>query len=664
MLNHLRLLVGAIALAAPLSAIADAKLDIKRGVPADVHMAVYGKHNPERESQEQYAREAWETFKSERIGQRIVELIGSRIPQNKKQEVEGIWNEFKRAVKPFDASVLDDVQEVVVAQKMEGPFNHNLVLLRMPEEGAAGLEEAVVNVFELLESKIKGNISVEDEKVGQFKLTTLNLPEKCPMNPAVARSGDVVVFCTQPELTTRCLEQLSGESGESKFDDPRLKAALKNLPEAEDAIMFFDGRQFFDSLSGIADFIRREKPDDEHATRAARVLDQIVEHVAILDYEVTVEYTEEGQNRQAAIGKIADDAGEKVLGRSLMQQRPFDDWHTWIPADAQAYSLWTGANPHVIYEGVMSLVENEFPEAQEGLERFAEWQEKIDVHLDEDILQNISGECVSVTVPVGEAGAAKPQTVVAWRVNDADRLRELIARAFEALDRIPVVQAQGVAIGDDEDLDGFQQIRANIFAAIGVKPVVGFRDDWMIVSSHVDAARKVLDARSGEAETIDPEKTLAEFGIEATGETYMVAYSDVGAGIRKAADFVDQIGTWALVFGGAALANAPEKDAQTVREALSLLPSIAKVIRKLDFYEDRLSIIQEGPEENTYRRDTVTNIRQSEAAESTAQAEADDTDADDAEDDDADDAEDEDAEDEDDADDNGKDETAEADEQP
>ena len=47
--------------------------DLRRAVPADVHMAVYAKRNPERDYQREYLEEAWETVQEEQIGERILE---------------------------------------------------------------------------------------------------------------------------------------------------------------------------------------------------------------------------------------------------------------------------------------------------------------------------------------------------------------------------------------------------------------------------------------------------------------------------------------------------------------------------------------------------------------------------------------------------------------
>ena len=262
----------------------------------------------------------------------------------------------------------------------------------------------------------------------------------------------------------KSVEQLQDESAKSKFDDPRLKEALTHLPKPEDALVFFDGRRLFQSLHGIGDSIRRQSKNDEVAARVAQLIDRVVNETAILDYEVSVEFTEPGQNHTVAFGKLADDFDGKLLGRALSQAQPFDNWPSWVPRDATAYSLSTGVSLHVLYEGIIKLVREEFPESQQGLEKFAELQKKVGVDLDRDILQSFSGESVSVTMPVKAAdGSTRQESVTALKCQNPDKIRELLARAVDGLNSIPVVQLQQLKLEDCNDLKGFQKLHAAIF---------------------------------------------------------------------------------------------------------------------------------------------------------------------------------------------------------
>jgi hypothetical protein len=593
-------------------------IDLKRATPVDAYLVVYARNNPERDYQRAYLAAAWETACDEHLGERLMKIVSSRASKNDLSKAKEALNEIKNAIKPINLEAFADIQEIVIAQRLNGPIQPSVVAVRMTDEDAEGLEKGLVQLFELLEDKSKGDLAVivteADEEINAA-ITQLKLPRDVPFQPCVARLDDVVFFSTSADLLKTSIAQYLDESAESKFDDPRLVEALEHLPEAEDSITFFDGRQLFKSLDEIGDFIRSKSGGDEDAQRAASLIDRIVDEIAVFDYEACVEYTEDGQNRVAALGKLMPNAKSKLLGRAISQGKPFTDWHSWVPAEATAYSLSTGLNLHVLYEGVMEIVRDEFPETHEALDQFEEQQDEIGVHIDRDVLQSFSGETVSVTLPVEAAGGKSQQSVTALKCNNPDRIEELLERAVNGLGKLPALKAQQIELVDcdDEALEGFKQINATFFQMAGVKPVIGFHDGWMIISSHADAAAKLVAVRNGDAESIDRTESLEKFDLDdAEGDVYAVSYRDIGEGIRQFAAAIDQAGMMAPMMLGMAAAQADPEDIKPVQEALGLLPSIAKVIRKFDFYEQQLSVTSEGPLPNSYVRNSVTLIRQQE----------------------------------------------------
>lgn len=593
-------------------------VDLKRAAPVDSYLVVYARHNPERDYQQEYLAEAWETACDEKIGERLMKIVASRAPKDDLAKAKEAIGEIKEALEPIKAASLKDVEEVVVAQRLNGPIQSSVVAARMTEEGAEGVEEGIVQLFELIEEKSNGELSVvvtEADEDLDATITTLKLPKDVPFQPCIARIDDVVFFATSTAMLRTSIEQYLDESAESKFDDPRLVEALEHLPEAEDSLTFFDGRQLFENLEEIGDFIRSKSGGDEDAQRAASLIDRVVKEIAVFDYEACVEYSEDGQNRVAALGKAMTNAKSKLLGRAISQSKPFEDWQSWVPADATAYSLNTGVNLHVLYEGVIEIVRDEFPESHEALDRFEEQQDAIGVHIDRDILRSFSGESVSVTLPVKGPGGVSQQSVTALKCSNPERIEELLERAVEGLSKLPALKAQQIELADceEEGLDGFKQINATFFQMAGVKPVIGFHDGWMIISSHADAAAKLVAVREGDAESIDRAESLEQFDLDdAEGDVYAVSYRDVGEGIRQFAAALDNAGIMAPMMLGMAAAQADPEDIKPAQEMLALLPSIAKVIRKFDFFEQQLSVTSEGPLPNSYVRNSVTLIRQQE----------------------------------------------------
>jgi hypothetical protein len=207
-------------------------------------------------------------------------------------------------------------------------------------------------------------------------------------------------------------------------------------------------------------------------------------------------------------------------------------------------------------------------------------------------------------------GSSRPVSVTALKCQNPDKIRELLGRAVVALNKFPAVQMQQLKLEDCNKLEGFQQLHAAIFQMFGVQPVIGFRDGWMIMASCQEGAEKLLAVRAGKAAAIDVSATFAEFGLDLTKQVLCdVTYKDIGADVRRVADAIDKVGAMAPMFLSMVAANAKPEEVKTLQEAVGLLPSVAKVIRKLDFYGHSLSVTRRGPMPDTYLKECVTEIR-------------------------------------------------------
>jgi hypothetical protein len=339
-------------------------------------------------------------------------------------------------------------------------------------------------------------------------------------------------------------------------------------------------------------------------------MERIVDELAILDNTVTVEYTENHRKLKTERGQLVPDAESKLLYRVCAQGEPFQNWERWVPADAQAYTLFTGVNLHALYEGVEQFLRDEVPEAQPALEKFEQAQEAWGVHIDRDILQAFSGECVSLTLPATAPGVAggKDQ-VVALRCHKPERIRELLHQAVDRLSEKPYVQAQQLKLEPLKELEGFDELSLNMLTMFGMKPVIGFREGWMIVGSNAAAAEKVLRTLAGEAPSIDKAKVFTRFGLEIEGPVYAISYTDLAMSTRQAAQFIRQAGSFAPMIVGIAGAQGDPKKLKPLQDALALLPAIANVVERFDYLEARLSVVQKGDVPGSYVKRSATLVR-------------------------------------------------------
>lgn len=592
--------------------------DLQDAVPSDVYMAVYARHNPERDYQRAYWKEVWKAVEETKIVDRAIKIFTDRAAQDDVDQARAILDEFREALAPVDWKAMGDCREFVYAQTMDaggGSDNQmitsqHLVLMRLTPEAAAGCHEALENLFRLAEKYAGDKVQVEKTEKGDVTLTELKLPKEAPFRPMIAHVGDVVLFSSSQALAENSLAMLTGGKGESKFADPRVKAALAELPEAEDGIVVYDGRTQFAQLDKMGDFIRRVGKNDPNAERAAKIIELVMDEFSIMDCEVTVEYTEGNQNRSASFGKLIPGAEEKLLAKVVAGGKPFENWGSWVPADAVSYHLTTGINLHPACEWTMNFVREEIPEAREGLEKFEAWQAEHGVHVDRDILQAFSGEMVSVTLPGAGSSLGAQQSVTALRCQKPERIRELLHRLMDFLKEQPALKAQMLDLKPVESLEGFEEVSAALLMVLQARPVIGFRDDWMYFGSSAAAVEKVLAVQSGEGEAMADAEAFKRFGMEIEGPVASIQYTDLSASTRGVAQFLKQAGAIApMVIGMAGANNADPEAMAVIQEVAGLLPSLGKIVEKLDFYEARLATVQAGEEPGTYVKRSVTLVR-------------------------------------------------------
>jgi hypothetical protein len=254
----------------------------------------------------------------------------------------------------------------------------------------------------------------------------------------------------------------------------------------------------------------------------------------------------------------------------------------------------------------MEILQDKFPETKVGLDKFAKVQDELDLHLDRDILQSFSGENVSVTLPRADQGQ---DSVFALKCTNPDRIRELLHRLVDNLNKFPALATQQINLAEIESLSGFETLNVAMLAAFNVKPVIGFSEGWMMIGSNPECVQKILDARAGKTPTIDGSKHFERFHLPVKGTVDSLSFTDLEKNIHHVADMIRKIGGVAPMFLAMAGANANAEEMKPLIEALAILPSVASVVEKFDFYQANLTVVQAGPLPNSYMKQSVTLIR-------------------------------------------------------
>jgi hypothetical protein len=258
----------------------------------------------------------------------------------------------------------------------------------------------------------------------------------------------------------------------------------------------------------------------------------------------------------------------------------------------------------------MAVIKERFPEAEPGLEKFEQIQSQIGVHLDRDILQAFSGECVSLSLPAATPSRSGGRdSVFAMRCQKPERIHELLQRLVDKLKEHPAVAAQQLGLTKCQDLEGFEEVSATVLATFGVKPVVGFRDGWMILGSNAEAVKKMLQTKAGKGQSIADTKAFKQFQLKVEGPVDSISYTNLAESTRHAAAMINQAGAMAPMIVGMVAAKADPKHLKVIQDLLGLLPSLGKIVSKFDFLEAQMSVAQAGDQPGTYLIRTVTVVR-------------------------------------------------------
>ncbi len=588
--------------------------DLREAAPPSAFLAVHARHNPERDYQRLHYEAVWKTVQDTRILERVLQLIQSRVGEADAKQFIAVRDAVRTALEPVEVDKLMKTTEVLYAQKMEFPSSQQVFLARIPDGGAASLAEAVKNLMKLAEQASEGAITTESETVMGLTLVSMRLPAGVPLQPVAGAKDDLFVFSTSVELAKECLQLLGTPESVSKFDDSRYLEALKLLPPAEDSVVFFDGKALFDQLQGAGQFIDRVSNGDPNAARVSALIEALLHQLDVSDYEVTVEYTDGYQNRSSSFGRLKSEVAEKAAYEMFARQQPFENWERWVPANASGFSLWAGFSVRPLYSWMMKEIPARFPESQPQFDKFEAIQNSLDLHLDADLLQAFSGELVSLSFPgkTSSPVGKSAESVLFLRCSKPERIQELLHRAINTLQEIPQVKAQGLSLKEVTGLEGFEELSASVLGMAGVRPVIGFRDGWMIIGSHPDAVQQVFAVRSGDAQSFAESETFRQFNLEVSGTVSAISYRNIGESTRQMAQGLQQAGIMLPMLIGMAgqqgdAANRP--DLSIIQDLAGLLPAAGRIIAKMDFIDKSMSYSQAGPEKGTWIRHSVTLIR-------------------------------------------------------
>jgi hypothetical protein len=131
----------------------------------------------------------------------------------------------------------------------------------------------------------------------------------------------------------------------------------------------------------------------------------------------------------------------------------------------------------------------------------------------------------------------------------------------------------------------------------------------MMMGSSAEAVQGVFEAQAGQGESITESDSFKQFNLDVEGPVYSISYSNVAESVRNAAKMLNQAGAMAPIVLGMIAAQADPEDVKRIQEVVGLLPAVAQIVAKFDFFEAKMSVTQAAEAPGAYLRRSVTLIR-------------------------------------------------------
>jgi hypothetical protein len=276
---------------------------------------------------------------------------------------------------------------------------------------------------------------------------------------------------------------------------------------------------------------------------------------------------------------INKDRKNTALIQSVVKQKPFTQFDKFVPENATGFTVTTGINIGVFYDGVIDFIKKEVPE--DGPAMIEKWdgvQAGIGVDLKRDVFDWFSGEIVSVSLP-GMMGT-QANGVLFIRTKNSKLAWEKITQGLTFLDQR--FEQLTVSPAPNVNSPGFVSVFHAMMMMMQIQPVVGMYEDWIVIGTKPGDVNACLAAARGEAATIRTNARFKNEGLSPDGTVVGASFADMS---KRGEELGMAFGMMGMM--GAMIPDQPEL--RPMRTVFTLMSRLAPVMSKIDFIRSSAS---------------------------------------------------------------------------
>ncbi|MCH8967068.1 MAG: hypothetical protein IID43_05275 [Planctomycetes bacterium] len=573
-----------------------AQFTLGRYIPDDVWMYLNSADNPEHAWIKEQWADVFQAFKDSGIQRDVLSLFASALSDEDRGNFQ---IKVERLTVLLDAVKWGDLiaREFAFAERVSAgmfPGYDYFLLVRGTPGSATNNMAALVALLEELVSWTD-KVTLTQGPKGEIETWTLRLDEVKLNDVAVTlhffRKGDILGFVAAQDAFKEVLALMEGEKGKRSIAEaPRFVQALGEVKRPEDMLTFFDIKLLLGGFGTLMTTATQKGEDhDEDDVKALAAVKKGFAVLDVVDYSITTVETDGHRQFTHATTRIQAGKIDSPAVRIFADRKPFERFDKYIPADATSFSVSGFINVEHLYDLIISFIRDDIPQGTEMIDEWNTMLTEWNFEPHRDVFSWWGGEIISVTMPAAIVTPMSSTDRVAMvRVKDSAAASQKVGAAIDWVSAFAQEKGQTLTITPATDVhaEGFRQITHPILAMF-IRPVIGVKDEWLMVGSSGAAVNKCLDVAAGKAPSIVTNERFKKEGLGADGPVHSISFKDTSKFGQELAGIVGMVG----MFGGLASAQIPDEGTKKiVQKIMGIIMKLGPVLQKIDFYSSEASV--------------------------------------------------------------------------
>ncbi len=555
-----------------------------RYVPEDVWLFAQVAKNPERAWLDEQWQRVLDAVQASGVDQDIAALM--QLPLGDRGHTQR-WTALIKDVRWAD---LVAVEAAVGERFRAGPHLVEYFLLARGKPGTA--QANMKRLMALVKAFAAESETIELAKRNLNGVGVLSLViDDSPFTFSLFRKGDLIGLVVGDEAINEVTALLATDGKKrSILTSPRFLEALAQVPEPEDSVAFFDFKLLHGNLSSLmSSFAAQVKPGQDDQGLAPTILSlgkKILELSDFSDYGILTVETQGRRQLTHGVTRIRQGKERGPLARCWLERAPFERFDRFIPLGATSYSINGGLDLEKLYDIAIGFMDNELPGGQKYAARLREKFTSLGFDPKRDLFSWWSGEMISVTLPPGVfTPMGGDDWALIFRVKDGDLASRKVNAALDFLIAWSEARGEMLTVSPAQvNAAGFRRIM-HPMAMMIVCPVIGVKDNWLIVGSSSATINKCLDVASGKAPSIRDNKRFMKEGLVPKGAVLSASFKDTSNSGKELGELAVLVG----MASGTAAAQLPQRPKtnalrQVLQRVQAISMKIVPVLHGIDFY--------------------------------------------------------------------------------